>query len=226
MRLSDCFTELVAYVLYFLKSVAEKQPAYEQVKADVLRTLSMGEECLKGNLFPPEDYDMARFAVCAWVDEAILTSPWKEKERWKAEQLQRLYYHTTEAGEEFFERLNNIGFYQKDIREVYFLCLAMGFMGRYCHKGDEHLLEQLKSSNLKLLMGSSVGLPSLKRGELFPEAYPGESVEARPQKRRFHLSALLILMCLGGPVLLYGMLYAVYQFVLTGVGEHFLRMVK
>ncbi|MEE9612320.1 MAG: DotU family type IV/VI secretion system protein, partial [Desulfatiglandales bacterium] len=156
MRLSDCFVELIAYVAYFLKSLAQTQPPFEKVKADVQRLLSKSEECLPKGVFSQEDYDQARFAICAWADESILNSSWQEKSRWMGEQLQRLYYQTTDAGEEFFERMNRLAPHQREVREVYYLCLAMGFTGRYCHEGDDYLLEQLKTSNLKLLMGSSV----------------------------------------------------------------------
>jgi hypothetical protein len=43
------------------------------------------------------------------------------------------------------------------------------------------------------------------------------------QKRRFHLTGVLIAGCLAGPVLLYGALYLIYRFILAGVGEHFLK---
>jgi type VI secretion system protein ImpK len=224
MHLTDCFMELVAYVVYFQRTVAAKQPPYEQVKADVLRLLGQSEGCLKKGTVSPEDYDLARFAICAWVDEALLNSAWSQKGLWQREQLQRLYYHTTDAGEEFFERLNAVGFQQREVREVFYLCLALGFMGRYCHKGDEVLLEQLKSSNLKLLMGSSIGLPSLERTDLFPEAHPTEAVAIGPRKRTFQLS-MVTLACLAGPVVLFGLLYLVYHFALSGIGENFLRTV-
>jgi type VI secretion system protein ImpK len=224
MHLTDCFIDLMAYTAYFLRTVAAKNPPYDQVKADVLRLLTQSEGCLKKGLFPKEDYELARFAVCAWVDEAILSSPWNQKGHWQREQLQRLYYHTTDAGEEFFDRLNALGFQQREIREVYYLCLALGFMGRYCHKGDEYLLEQLRSSNLKLLMGSSVGLPSLERAELFPEAYPRERAEAGKSKGRFSLTPFTVV-CLLGPVVFFSLLFFIYRFTLNGIGEHLLRTV-
>jgi len=224
MHLTDCFIDLVAYVVYFLKTVSAKQPPYHQVKADVLRLLTQSEGCVKKGLFSQEDYDLARFMICAWVDEAILNSSWNDKSQWQREQLQRQYYHTLDAGEEVFERLNVLGFHQREIREVYYLCLALGFMGRYHHKGDEYLLEQLKTSNLKVLMGSSVGLPSLERAELFPEALPTESVEIGPQKQRLRFAPFTIA-CLVGPVVLFGLLFLVYQFSLSGIAENFLKAV-
>ena len=64
----------------------------------------------------------------------------------------------------------------------------MGFMGRYCNQGDEFLLEQLKSSNLKLLVGSSVGIPSLERAELFPEARSTKEADMGPQNQKFRFT--------------------------------------
>ena len=131
MRLTDCFSELIAYVSYFLKTVDKKQPPFDQIRHEVERLLGESEACINKETFSAEDYDQARFAVCAWIDEAILSSSWKEKHLWQKQQLQRVYYNTTEAGEQFFERLNNLGLHQRDVREVYYLCLAMGFTGRY-----------------------------------------------------------------------------------------------
>lgn len=224
MHLTDSFMELVAYVVYFVKTVGAKQPPYEQAKADILRLLTQSENVVKRGLFSQEDYDLGRFMICAWVDETILNSAWNQKAQWQREQLQRLYYHTLDAGEEAFERLNGLGLHQREVREVYYLCLALGFKGRFHHPGDEYLLEQVKTSNLKLLLGSSVGLPSLERAELFPEAYPVEAVELGVQKQKFRLSPFTIA-CLAGPVILFGLLFLIYQFALSGVGENFLKAV-
>ena len=224
MHLTDCFMDLIVYVTYFLKSAAAKQPAFEQVRADITRLLSQSESSVNQGVFSREDYDLARFAVCTWVDEALLGSSWSFKGQWQREQLQRLYYQTTEGGEEFFEKLNSLGLHQQHVREVFYLCLALGFMGRYCHKGDEVLLDQLKTSNLKLLLGSSVGLPSLERTELFPEAHPTEWAETGPQKPQSRFS-IFSLIALSAPVVFFGLLYLVEWFALSGIGENFLRTV-
>ena len=224
MHLTDCFMELVAYVVYFQRTVSRKQPPYDQVRADILRLLTQSEDFVKKGLYPREDHDQARFMVCAWVDEMILSSSWNSRNLWQREQLQRLYYNTTEAGEKVFERLNTLGLHQREIREVYYLCLALGFKGRFIHAGDEFLLDQLRTSNLKLLIGSSVGLPSLERTELFPEAYPAESADIGPQRRKFDFS-LVTIIGLAGPVFLLGFLFLIYRFALSGTAENFLRTV-
>lgn len=65
MHLSDCFMQLVAYMAYFLKTAGQRQPPYEQVKADILRLLGQSESYVKKGIFPQEDYNLARFAVSA-----------------------------------------------------------------------------------------------------------------------------------------------------------------
>ncbi len=223
MPLSDFFMPVIAYMLYFLKTVGRQQPLYDQVKADVSRLLTQAEEAVRKGLVSPEDFEAGRFAVCAWIDEAILNSNWQQKQQWQREQLQRLYYQTTEAGEEFFERLNALGLHQREVREVYYLCLALGFMGRFHQPGDEVLLEQLKNSNLKILTGSSLGLPTLEKKQLFPESYPTETIgpSVVPKKSSFPILTIVGILA---PIVLFGALFFIYRFILRGVGENFISM--
>ena len=218
MRLTDIFMELLAYVTYFNKSVAVKQPSYDQVKADVTRLMSDIEIRVGQTTIAPDDFDLARFAVVAWVDETLLSSPWQDKDRWQKESLQRLYYQTADAGELFFDRLNAIGPHQRDVREVYYLCLAMGFKGRFIHEGDDYLLDQLKTSNLKLLTGTSVGIPGLETGNFFPEAYPVATEALAPSKVGRHFSKFT-LVGLTFPIVLFGALFVIYTFILSHIGD-------
>jgi type VI secretion system protein ImpK len=222
MRLTDCFIDLIAYIAFFNKGAATRQPHFDQVKADILRLLTESQNRMGRGNFSQEDYDLARFAVVAWIDETILNSPWNEKDKWQREQLQRIYYQTTDAGEIFFDRLNSIGPHQRDVREVYYLCLALGFKGRYIHEGDDYLLDQLITSNLKVLTGSSVGVPSLEKGDLFPDAYALESTTVSPMKPLGRFSTFNLL-CLSFPVVLFLGLYLIYAFILGNVGDNLLK---
>ena len=59
MRLTDIFMELLAYVTYFNKSVAVKQPSYDQVKADITRLMSDIEIRVGQANITPDDFDLA-----------------------------------------------------------------------------------------------------------------------------------------------------------------------
>jgi type VI secretion system protein ImpK len=222
MRLTDCFMDLVAYVAYFTKRVATRQPPFEQVSGDIQRLLSDSQNKMSQGNFSQEDYDLARFAIVAWTDEIIMNSDWNEKDKWQREQLQRIYYQTTDAGELFFDRLNAIGPHQRDVREVYYLCLALGFKGRYIHEGDDYRLAQLRTSNLKVLTGSSVGVPSLEKGDLFPDAYPVIPEAVAPGKSMVRFSSFTLL-CLGFPVVLFLGLFVIYAFILNSYADNWLK---
>ncbi len=224
MRLVDCFVDLLAYILYFQKSAGQRQLPFEQVQGDVRGLLTASESCARKGGVSPDDYDAARFAVCAWVDEVVLSSPWQFRDRWQREQLQRIFYNTADAGEQFFDRLNELGFQHQDVREVYYLCMSLGFMGKYIHQGDEFLLEKVREANLKWLLGSSAGLPSLDRIDLFPEAYPQGQAQAAPAGSRWRMG-LAAAAGLVFPVLLYGLLYGVYDTILNGALDAVLKAV-
>jgi type VI secretion system protein ImpK len=220
MRLSDCFMEIIAYTAFVVRADSAAGLTFDQVHSNLQRLIGESESSPEARQFSREDYDLARFAVFAWVDEIILASQWQDRHQWQRAQLQRQYYQTADAGELFYERLNAIGPHQRDVREVYYLCLALGFTGQYCHAGDDFMLEQLRTSNLKLLTGSSMGLPSLDKQELFPGAYPADETGPGdpdvPPGRRWSGSVLI---CAAAPLLLYGLLYVIYLFILGNIGE-------
>lgn len=224
MRFTDCFMELFAYVIGFRKTANEKQPPYEQVKEDINRLLAKTEECVKQGVFTQDDFNQARYPVCAWIDESILASTWTHRGLWPRDLLQRRFYNSAEAGEKFFERLNGLGAQQKEIREVYYMCLALGFKGRYV--GNEaSALDQLKITNLKQLFGSSVGVPSIDKVELFPDAYPERTAPTGPKKWNSRYPMIMIA-AVGGPIFLFTVLFLVYRFTLYGVGESILKAVR
>ena len=218
MRISDCFMEIIAYTAFVARSDTAGQPPFEQVKATMQRLITQSESLLEKNQFSHEDYQAARFAIFAWVDETFMASPWEGRRQWQREQLQRLYYQTADAGEHFFDRLNSLGPHQRDVREVYYLCLALGFTGQYCNPGDDFMLDQLRTSNLKLLIGSSTGVPTLENQELFPEAYP-VSTEAAPGLPDMQRWSEFTLICAAAPVALGGLLWVIYWFILNNIGE-------
>ena len=223
MRLIDCFLELITYVCVTVRDIPQTQPPYEKVRNTIIRLISDSETCLSNSGFSHEDGELARFAICAWIDELFLSHSWNGQQQWQKEQLQRTYFKTTNAGEEFFDRLNSLGIQQRDVREVYYLCLAMGFSGRYIHEDDAFLLDQLLASNLKFLFGSSVGIPSLRETVLFPESLPHEAEAGALSDRKSKLSMTSVIgFCV--PVAFFVVLYSIYTLVLDGYSDSLFKM--
>ena len=145
--LLDCFIDIFSYVVLLKKTVAVMQPSFESVNGTIRQLFNESAQKMVTCGVDPRSYDQARFAIAAWVDETVMTMPWSHRETWQRKLLQSEYYGTMSAGSEFFDRLNQFHPEQNDVREIYYLCLGLGFMGRYSMEGDQFLLEQLKKSN-------------------------------------------------------------------------------
>ena len=127
MRLADCFTDMMTYTTMLHQKSGLKSTSFDQASAHMDRLIRDSESLSEKCGATREEYDLARFAVFAWIDETIMGSSWGGKNQWQGEQLQRKYFQTSDAGELFFQKLNTIGPHQNHVREVYYICLALGF---------------------------------------------------------------------------------------------------
>ena len=84
----------------------------------------------------------AQYALCAFLDESVLNTPTSNaRQHIELHPLQYKYFGVHLAGEGVFDKLDTL---RRDVRanvdvlEVYHLCLALGFQGKYrLDKGDE-----------------------------------------------------------------------------------------
>ena len=100
-----------------------------------------------------EKVRLAKFALVAFLDETIISSSWTQKDEWLAEPMQIKLFDTFNAGEEFFEHLHQLrqrSSGNADILEVYYLCLALGFKGKYQLQSPENLRRVIDDLNLEL----------------------------------------------------------------------------
>lgn len=87
------------------------------------------------------DLDEAKYAIVAFVDEQLFRAPWQGRQQWMLEPLQLVYFNENTAGEGFFERVDTL---ERDpsrlhVLQVYYLCLALGFQGKYAVRGGDGL---------------------------------------------------------------------------------------
>jgi len=163
--LSEAFVDVAAYVVQFRQSAQGRSQTFEQVQARVVDLLSASR--LAAADYSDADYDDARFAVCAWVDEAMTGVAWRGQTEWQAHPLAFMFYETRDAGRQFFERLDRLTPRQDPVREVYYQCLALGYKGRYTSARDQKALERRLRSNLKRLSGRRWGMPRPESCGLF-----------------------------------------------------------
>jgi type VI secretion system protein ImpK len=88
----------------------------------------------------------ARYVLCAALDEAVLSTPWGGQSEWAAQTLLVTLHRETWGGEKFFDMLERTwGDPSRHINlmELQYLCLALGFAGKYAvaDRGHARLAE-------------------------------------------------------------------------------------
>jgi type VI secretion system protein ImpK len=152
------------------------------------------------------DVQEGNFAVVAFLDEAMLTAPDHSVNDWVGETLAEELYGERSAGEIFFKKLESLRA-QRDsqdlaeLLEVYYLCLLLGFEGKFAGSSKAELNQLV--TNLRDRIGRMIGYDA----EFSPDAAvsaepPRPAIAADPlikQIRLFALAAFLFaLLCLVG----------------------------
>ncbi|MDO3379315.1 type IVB secretion system protein IcmH/DotU [Geoalkalibacter halelectricus] len=122
----------------------------------------------------------AKYALAAFVDEAVMSSAWSGRLAWMSRPLQLEMFGDHVAGEGFFERLSQLrqgGEANLDLIELYYVCLQLGFEGIYKVRG----LEQLMALQVDL-RSQIEGYRGVADPRLAPQGVPREGLFTRVRR--------------------------------------------
>jgi len=125
---------------------------------------------------PQEDVQQAKYGIAAFIDEMILTSSWPLKESWSDKPLQLAYFNDFSAGEEFYNKIDTLrGAKRNGVLEGYYLCLCLGFRGKYVDLQGMEKKKVLMDTMLREIRGAApaTGTPTLSPSWQPPDALPG-----------------------------------------------------
>ncbi|GHC16211.1 type IVB secretion system protein IcmH/DotU [Aidingimonas halophila] len=75
-----------------------------------------------------------RYVLCSFIDEAVMGTPWGQQSRWSEHSLLTRFHSETWGGEKVFSilaRLQQEPRRYRDMLAFIYLCLCLGFEGRY-----------------------------------------------------------------------------------------------
>ena len=113
----------------------------ETFRAQMRQALRVAEQDARSRGCSAEDVKQVIFAVVAFLDESVLTSRNPVFVNWPRLPLQAELFGHQLAGEIFFQELQKVlnrsdSQETADLLEIYYLCLLLGFKGRYAAGGD------------------------------------------------------------------------------------------
>ncbi|MBC7797974.1 MAG: DotU family type IV/VI secretion system protein, partial [Pyrinomonadaceae bacterium] len=105
-----------------------------ELRPQVAALLAKFEERAGRFRHPDKITKLSKFALAAFVDETVLTNDFPLKDEWEKYPLQLEYFGEQLAGVKFFDRLEAM-LKQMDAAvdavEVYYVCMLLGFKGKY-----------------------------------------------------------------------------------------------
>jgi type VI secretion system protein ImpK len=122
-----------------------------------------------------EQLEAAKYALVAFLDEAITSIDFADKDSWLASPLQMELYNRYDAGEEFFKRLQQLRQRpQANLQalEIFYFCLVAGFKGKYQHSDPETLRGLIEDTRADIFRVRETRPPQ----SLSPHGKPQEGV--------------------------------------------------
>jgi type VI secretion system protein ImpK len=104
------------------------------LRENVIREIKNFEDAAYQWGIGPETVVTARYLLCTLVDETVLGTPWGSQSQWGEQTLLSIFHQETWGGEKFFrilEHLRQEPAVHIGLLELIYLCLALGFQGKY-----------------------------------------------------------------------------------------------
>lgn len=121
----------------------------EQLHAQTVRQVQAFQRSAAQAGLERESIDHANYLLCSLIDETVLNTHWGEHSSWSQKTLLGRFFQQTSGGERVFELIDEaLGAVRKDydFLELAYLCLSLGFEGKYRvdPRGRDHI-ERLRS---------------------------------------------------------------------------------
>ncbi|MDZ4848952.1 MAG: DotU family type IV/VI secretion system protein [Pirellulaceae bacterium] len=109
------------------------------VTADERATLIRKIEEAESKLGQRDEWKLSKYAICACIDSRLIEMRWQARDWWKDNCLEKKFFGTRDAHEEFFKRAIEAGALpQKNALEVFYLAVVLGFRGFYSNSDQAY----------------------------------------------------------------------------------------
>ncbi|TWU31940.1 DotU family type IV/VI secretion system protein [Novipirellula artificiosorum] len=134
---------IFTYVLSVMDEIeAGRAPLPEDISVRVRGVIDHAENRLGSR----PDWELAKYALVAWVDDLLIEAPWEGRTWWEENRLEFQLFRSGDAFTAFYLQAKKASeFPKKDALEVFYVCVVLGFRGLY---GDPSAVEHAEEFGL------------------------------------------------------------------------------
>ncbi len=190
-----------------------RNPDPEQLRRGMVAEVRQFEKNALATGMDTRPLKAARYALCATIDDLVLSTPWGAASSWSRQSLTSMFHTEVTGGDRFFDILEEM---QKDLGkngevvELMYLCTSLGFEGRYrIMPRGVAALNDLREFVYRLIRN--------RRGEFERELSPhwaGIAAGHRPLSQLLPLWAIAL-----GTVAIAAGIYLAFNFALSGSSD-------
>lgn len=185
-NLAWVYQELLTAIVR-LRFNRQSVPNADAFRNNMRELIRMAAQNAQSMGYSSESVKLATYALVAFLDESVLLSRNPIFSSWAGKPLQEELFGQAIAGNTFYDSIQNLlgrpdSAEAGDLLEVFYLCLLLGYRGRYGvgGAGELHAIMQNMKDKLRRIRGNDLSLsPSW--------ALPSDPILAPPKDPRRHL---------------------------------------
>jgi type VI secretion system protein ImpK len=128
---------LLALVPQLRATTSHPDPA--RLHRQLLARVKEFETAAQTSGVPQQKVIAARYVLCTFIDEVAAATPWGGSGAWAEHNLLQEFHDERDGGEKAFKLLERLGedvAANADVLELFYVCIALGFEGRYRTKAN------------------------------------------------------------------------------------------
>lgn len=130
-RLNACATPLFSLISRIRNRAQHMDP--DKLRQSVVSEVRTFENAALQAGIAAQTVKVARYAICATLDDVVLNTPWGEQSSWATQSLVGTFHRETVGGDRFYDllaRLEKEPGSNIELLEFVYMCLSLGFEGR------------------------------------------------------------------------------------------------
>ncbi|MFH1216389.1 MAG: DotU family type IV/VI secretion system protein [Pseudomonadota bacterium] len=137
-RIMNAARPVIDYLLGFrYRLEAGEQIDTHSLRADIVTRLSGMEASLQTVAALQPKLQTIKYIMTGFADEVVLSSQWNRAKEWHERLLEMEFFRTSVVGERFYDLLENEGYRDPELAELFYTIMVLGFRGRYRNQPEK-----------------------------------------------------------------------------------------